>query len=239
MSAADLGWIARICVADAEQLGSLRQTRGLMVLQEANWLWLRGEELDFALSVRIRSIPDAEMFRLLPDRQLAQWDESVPNALLPSGDWQPLHEWIQPVLPQAGFPASIHERVSLRLIRCSMETASNMWCANWRQWRDYAIKAPTVRLNRFSFAVSENWEVLIRGTPLPPIPGRGLIERDGIVVPSGWRFDPDLPFSVVRQILNLGDSAIALFASDGSFEQIPESAFIQANRSAVRITDGQ
>ncbi len=235
----DLPWVVKLSLAEANALGALRLVPGLQVLEQAEVLWLQGRIFDEALSVRIRSIPDAEQFQLHFDRQLTRWNETVPRAQLPEGEWHPLIEWLKPELPRAGFAAIVEGTVVLKLARSAAIVAANIWHADWQTWRDYAVTAPQIRLTRWSFAVSVSKKVLIRGVPLPPIPGRGLVERDGIAVPSGWRFEPDVSPSVVRQILKLDASEIALFAANGSFERIPDSAFVHATRSAVRLTDGQ
>ena len=237
MSASSLNWVARLPAIDAVRLGSLRTVRGLRIFPDSDVLWLTGDEFDEKFECVLRSIPNLERFRLWPDRQLTRWNETVPCARLPAGDWQPLIEWMMPKLPIAGFAAMGHVTEPLKLVRCSTFSASNVWCANWQAWRDYAVTAPNVRLSRWSFAVSENWKVLIRGIPVPLVPGFGYVDQEGIAIPSGWRFDPEIPAAMVRKILKLDDTSTALFASDGSFERIPESAFVRANRSAVRFTD--
>ena len=126
----------------------------------------------------------------------------------------------------------------LKLVRSSKNRQANLMRTSWERWRTYAITAPAVRLSRLGFAVSENAEVLIRGTPLPPIPGRHFLEDNGIIIPIGWQFEPNVGSKVVRQVLKLDATEKALFSEDGSFELVPDTAFVQATRSAVRMTHG-
>ncbi|MEI8020118.1 MAG: hypothetical protein WCH39_18080 [Schlesneria sp.] len=231
-------WTIRLPVEDAEHLGKLRLTHGLSALVDGASVWLRGEYLNEDLNRQIRSIPNAERFRILADQQLTRPDETVPCARLPDGPWQPLRSWISVTLPVAGFAAQTDQRVMLRLVRSSRAMLANLMQTSWERWRAYAITAPAVRLARLGFAVSDNSDVLIRGTPLPPIPGRFFIEDNGVIVPIGWQFEPFVGSTIVRQLLNLDEAEIALFSEDGSFELLLDTAFVQATRSAVRMTFG-
>ncbi len=231
-------WTVCLSVEDAEHLGKLRLINGLSILVDGTKVWLRGEYLDEDLNRRIRSIPNAERFLIKADQQLVRPDETVPCAQLPDGSWQPLRSWQSVKLPVAGFAAQTDERVTLKLVRSSRPMLANLMQTSWERWHAYAITAPAVRLSRLGFAVSENAVVLIRGTPLPPIPGRLFFEDCGIIIPNGWQFDLNVESTVVRQVLKLNETEMALFSEDGTFERVPDTAFVKATRSAVRMTFG-
>ena len=231
-------WTIRLPAEDAEHLGRLRLIKGLSVLVDGASVWVQGEYLDDGLSRKIRSIPNAERCLIQADRMLTRPGETVPGALLPEGSWQPLRSWLSVELPVAGFTAQTDQLVMLRLVRSSRTMSANLMQTSWERWRAYATTAPAVRLARLGFAVSENSDVLIRGTPLPPIPGCFFIEDNGVIVPIGWQFEPFVGSTIVRQLLALDEEETALFSEDGSFELLPETAFVQATRSAVRMTFG-
>ena len=231
-------WTVCLPADEAEHLGKLRLINGLSILVDGASVWVRGEYLDDELNQRIRSIPNAERFIIQADRQLTRPGETVPSAQLPDGYWQPLRSWLSLKMPVAGFAAQTDQRVMLKLVRSTRPMLANLMQTSWERWLAYAITAPAVRLSRLGFAVSENADVLIRGTPLPPIPGRLFIEDNGVIVPIGWQFDPNVGSNVVRKVLNLDETEMALFSEEGSFERVPVSAFVQATRSAVRMTHG-
>ena len=99
--------------------------------------------------------------------------------------------------------------------------------------------------------MSDSDEVLIRGQPLPPIPGQrlveqaaglenrptGRVERAAVAIPAGWRFDPTIDTESICQILSLNSGDLLVFGADSSMESIPESVFVRATRSAIRLTD--
>jgi hypothetical protein len=232
-----LPWVIRTDIRHAEDVAQLRRIRGLTLLVDGDVLWLRGETREADLDRRIRSLPDAEMFDIQLDEQLTRPGEAVPSARLPDGTWQAISLWFTLQLPRTGFAAAHNERVMLKLVRSSALTEANFLETAWKTWFDYAISAPQIRLNPVGFALGDADTVLVRGTPLPPIPGRRYTESQGIIIPTGWRFEPDVGAIVVRQVLALDDEELALFSEDGSFERLPQAAFVQATRSAVRATN--
>ena len=236
--AQNLMWAIRLPAESAGYLGPLRLVPSVNVLVQDRFVWLRGNAIDPDLQRRLRSIPAAEWFNVWPGELLTSSGQTVPCDRLPAGTWQALNQWIDVQMPPVGFAAASHVRVMLKLIRSSRPTVANMLLAAWNTWRDYALSAPLVRLNRWGFALSDQDTVVIRGLPLPPIPGCRLSESHGVILPAGWEFDPAVGAKVARQVLQLDDSELALFSEDSSFQRIPVSAFVQATRSAVRMSHG-
>lgn len=220
-----------------EIVGRLRLMAGVQILEDGDTLWLRGEELDDQQSRLLRSIPDAERFVVTTDGQLTNWNETVPCERLPAGDWQPLTHWLAVQLPTSAFAANVSRQIPLRLVRSEIPAEANWLRTTWSVWRDYATTAPQIRLNQWSFAVSDSQEVLIRGLPLPPIPGGRLVEQSGIALPAGLRFNPSLDSESIRQRLGVPENTLAVFRDEDQMEFVPESAFVRATRSAVRLTE--
>lgn len=221
----------------SEAIGRLRLLSGVQILEDVDSIWLRGQDLDEQRSRTLRSIPNAERFLLTPDGQLTKWNETVPCERMPAGEWQPLAQWMSVKLPTPAFGAIVERQVPLRLIRSEVPAEANWLRTTWSAWLDYSTTAPQIRLNRWSFAVSDSSEVLIRGLPLPPIPGTRLVEQSGVAIPAGWGFDPPLDSQAIHRILQVPQREFAMFREEGQIEFVPESVFVRATRSAVRLTD--
>lgn len=222
----------------ASSLGTLRLVPDIDVLVDQQYVWLRGNTLAPDLLRRIRTIPDAELFTREAGEQLSVWGATVPCETLPGGSWKALVKWLELEFPRAGFAGRVTSKLALSLVRASTMTTSNVISTMWSVWMQYATTAPIVRLSRWSFAVSSDKQVLILGTPLPPLSGQTLVEENGVIVPSGWRFEPDLGHRAVAKVLSLSKDDYALFDEDGSFTRIARSSFVKATRSAVRASDG-
>lgn len=224
-------------ISPGEDIGRLRLLSGVQILEDANVIWLRGQDLDEERSRTLRSIPNAERFLVMSDGQLTRWDETVPCERMPAGEWQPLAQWMSVNLPTPAFAAIVDRQVPLRLIRSEVPSEANWLRATWLAWFNYSTTAPQIRLSRWSFAVSDSSEVLIRGLPLPPIPGTRLVEQSGVAIPAGCGFDPPLDSQAIHRVLQVPQGEFAVFREEGQIEFVPESVFVRATRSAVRLTD--
>ncbi len=107
---------------------------------------------------------------------------------------------------------------------------------SFEQWRAYALTAPQARLSPLQFAVSSAGNVLIVGTPLPPIGGTFFTEDRGVYVAAGWRLSPAVSAAVVRRALQLQADDLALWHATGHWELIRCTDFVAARRAAVRAT---
>jgi hypothetical protein len=217
-------------------LGHLRLIRGVEVLIEADSIWLRGKELNEQISNLLRSLPEAERFLVLSGDQLARWDETIPRENLPAGRWQPIKNWLAVSLPTAAFAPRVDASIPFQLVRSSNPAKANLLRTTWVAWRDYATTAAQLRLNQLSFAASER-EALVRGVPVPAIHGQRFVESAGVAIPVGWKSDPELDAKSIRELLKVAEGTVAVFSEDGSYESIPDQAFVRATRSAVRLTD--
>jgi hypothetical protein len=104
------------------------------------------------------------------------------------------------------------------------------------QLAEYAATAPHWRLARWSFVATADGHALVRGLPLPPLPGTQWIEEDGVCVPAGCRWSPEVEPAVVRQLLELAAGNIALLRADGSWDRVSAEDWVRASRSSVRCT---
>jgi len=227
----------RVDPQQMELIGRLRLISGVEVLIEGDAIWLRGSQRNDSLSQSLRSLPDAERYRIGNQNQLTYWDETVPRRELPQGDWRSIRDWLGVVFPTAEFAGSASRQIPLRLVRSTSPEEVNVFRMTWSRWRDYVLGAPQIRLNQWSFAVSDQGEVLIRGLPLPPLPGESLVERAGVAIPAGYVLDPPLDPESVRKLMRVTPDDWLVFREDGEWELVPAAAFVQATRSAVRQTD--
>jgi hypothetical protein len=227
-------WAVRLAVDNQRALGRLRRIPGLEVLQQNNWLWLRGGALDHKLDKAIRSIPGATRLRVLPDGQLVPDGRLVPSGYLPQGPWTGLAQWLAPELPTPALSGRINQRVPVRLVRSRWLADPNVLMTSSQLWQDYAVWAPQVRLDRWAFAVGPRSDVVVRGEPLPPIKGRRFVERHGVAVAAGWTWTPPVEAAVLSQALKLREGDLALLHADAEWDFVRGDDFVRASRSAVR-----
>jgi hypothetical protein len=139
-------------------------------------------------------------------------------------------------LPETALPGQFADPIPLRLIRDSQPRDANLLLTSMETWLSYGGTAEQVRLDRWQFAVSLNGESLIRGMPLPPIPGQRFVEESGIAVPCGWAWSPAVDGIILARVFSRSGQELVLCRADGRMERIAEDQFVRATRSAIRLS---
>lgn len=230
-------WAVRLNREDIAPLGRLVQTSSLDVCTQNESIWLRAKRVDDSLETRLRNLP-GPAFQVLADQQLRPADHLVPCGVLPQGPWVPLSEWLRIELPRPAFAGQVTAGVSIQLTRQiegRRPCPASILITDRQGWFDYAIVAPQLRLNLWSFASSDQ-HVLIRGMHLPALVGERFVETDGIAAPLGWTWTPNLSASVIRQAFGLAAGDVALLRLDGWWDHIGADKFVQASRASVRAS---
>lgn len=223
-------------LAELRALGSIRRWSGLEGLSAAPRIWLRAQSLEDEQWERVRRLPGADRYLVLDDGQLLPVGCMVPRGRLPEGEWRPLDRMLAVVLPPTDDPCVAPAPTPLRLVRSNQEREATWLQTSLTEWANYAAVAPQVRLARWSFVADRRGRVVVRGAPLPPLPGIRFVEQSGIAVPSGCAWSPSLPVDVVREAFALTANECLLWTADGACERIAADDWVQAARSAVRLT---
>lgn len=241
-----MNWALELDAADAAACGPLRHRPQLEACLAGDRLWLRGQRLDEALTRQLLRLPALCRYTVTTDGALIADGTCVPRGRLPDGRWLPLHCWLPLTPPLARSvrdlpPAGAIRPAVLQLVPADALGEPTILLTDLRTWSAYAVQAPLIRLQRWSFAVNDRAEALVRGLPLPPIPGRRYVETALVAVEAGWTWSPRLEAAALRESLQLqeGDLALLLRSSHSAevcCEVVPASDFVTATRSAVRRT---
>lgn len=223
-------------LADAALLGPLRRWPAVEVSRADDSVWLRAASLQDEQWEYCRRLPGVDRYEVLEDGQLLPAGKLVPRGVLPAGPWEPLAAWLRVELPSSDTSLAAAPRMALKLIRSSEPRAATWLLTDMNEWRCYASTAPQARLARWTFAADAAGNVIVRGTPLPPLRGTQYVEENGIAVPAGWTWSPAVDAAVVRTSLQMEPGACALWQTDGSWQKITADDWVRATRSAVRLT---
>lgn len=229
-------WAATLPRASASTIGDLRLVPGVEVCEDGDRIWLRGGPAGGDLDRRLARIPCDLRLLLTGDGLMVRVDERTPCGRLPVGPWVPIASFLQVRCAPPALGGLAPAKVPLRLVRAEAWEEPGVLVTPGATWLRYAAGAPAVRLDRWTFAVSEDGRALIRGAPLPPIPGVRSVEHDGIAVPCGLAIAPPVPPDVLRHVLGLAPGDLALFDETGAWERVPARGFVRASRSAVRAS---
>lgn len=219
----------------AHHLGALRLQPGFTICEQQDSVWVRVSNLPEESENTFASLPGVR-YNVAADLQLTRVDQRTPSGWLPQGDWLPLAQWLRVEIDSPGYSGKQSAKAQLQLVRSESPAEANLLLTTSACWRAYAIAAPIVRLNALSFAMTAGDQLVIRGTPLPPISGTRFIEQQGVAAPAGWIWSPQLDADVIAGVLGIETNDVALLKEDGSWDHIKADDFIQATRTAVRAS---
>lgn len=256
--------VERVLSLPPESEPALAALRGAEIhrLDAEGRIWLaleaRQDPEGRALERRLRSLPGAELFERVGDA-LRPAGGRVAVRRRPEGDWRPLDETLAVLLPAASplsSPSEPEIAIPLRLAEDREPRRPDALRLTLAELTRWALTAPQVRLTPLVHAVSDRDRALVIGHPLPPLPGRRFVLRDGVLVPAGLRLVPALDELSLALLFGLtpGDLALVEPAPDESQEgtesgesgedstatglvqaRIPASALKPLRRSALRI----
>jgi hypothetical protein len=237
-------WVIRLALTDAESLAPLRLTRGIDVAEKDAFIWVRGPSTDEKVERLVRALPAVARYEVTGGNRLRNLESRIPAETLPALNWQPVSTWLRvrmPLTPALSPSDGTRETVGsvpLRIVRSAEERPIALLMSSLAEWREFALNAPEIRLRQLRFAVDEAGNVVVRGRPLPPLPGRQFVLHGNIAVQAGFTWEPAVSADVLSRRLGLATDALALFHEDGTFSRIEAEQFVPATRSAVRETAG-
>ena len=150
------------------------------------------------------------------------------------GAGEPLAQWVVPEPVEPAYHAKMQPApVPLRLVphdsprpttavRCTLEQLA--------QWAENATSRQVACVQ----AVMCTGEAVLLGDKLPSLSGASRYWGQSVFVPLGFRPEPNLPESALREALELSADEIALLDADG-VEVIERSSFAQLTRAAARL----
>ncbi len=201
-------WAVRLERAEHESLQRLRLAEAAEVCATDRELWVRGQTLTESLARLLRRHPHARRYWVLPDDQLLSPGRVVPRGYLPAGPWLPLADWLSVGLPKLAAAARPEHPLRVRLVRSAQVGEPTVLITSIDTWHSYGRAAPQVRLERWFFAAADDGRIVVRGGPLPPLPGQRFVEQEGIAVPAGWTWHPRVEAGVLRRVLRCSPSNI-------------------------------
>jgi hypothetical protein len=229
-------WAISMDEKDASSLASLRLVPGIEVALAGSVVWLRGRATDESTSPKLAALPVRKRYEWLEPDLLRQLGHRIPSERLPAASWGPLREWLQVRIPVAALPAGLPATVPLRLIRSTEERQADLLLTTIELFRRFSTDAAQVRLERLRFAASADGRVLVKGTPLPPLPGQRFVLYQGVAVPAGFAWQPAVSAEVVIQRFNVSGDALVLWNADDTITRLHQEQLIPVTRSAVRKT---
>ena len=227
-----------ICIAreDAGSLAAIRLIPGIEVSEIDGTIWLRGQRGDEKLGAKLSALPATARYEWLASNQLRRIEERIPSHRFPAVQWQRLDAWLQVEMPIAAVPAELPRPIPLRLVRSTDEKDPELLLARLDDLARFAATAARVRLEPLQFAANGNGDALVRGRPLPPVPGKRFVIHDAVAVPAGFSWEPAVSSEVLARRFGVSGDALILWNEDGTITRLHSEQFVALSRSAIRAT---
>jgi hypothetical protein len=203
-------------------------------------VWARGTGTDAELDRVVAAVPVGRFYEVVPGERLRPRGRLLPTTRLPDVHWVPLRQWLSVCTPAAALPGDIDEGCKLELVRNPSGrvqlTSEQMLLCRVDELKEFLLGAPEHRLTPLRFVVNAvRGEALVRGEPLPSIPGQRYSLEGGVATPVGYAWSPMVGTSVIRTWLGLSDGVLALWTKDGGISEIAEDTFVAASRRAGHV----
>ena len=216
-------------------LADLRREPGVAVTVSGDRAFIRWDSATVEVLCRVLPLAGVELYA----RRGGLWyrpGHRLPTFGLPAdeGESVPLARAVTPTPVRPELPTHILPRpVELELVRDGrVREASALGCGldELGRWADMA---PTARLVALRAATAGD-RVLLLGRPLPPIPGAERFWGGRILVPLGFRTDPEIPEPALCGALGAGDDELLVLTHEGA-ETVPLRSFRTLTRAGVRL----
>ncbi|HTV40091.1 MAG TPA: hypothetical protein VMF08_05930 [Candidatus Sulfotelmatobacter sp.] len=229
-------WALCVALEDAASLAPLRRIAGIEVGEAGAIIWLRGKQGDEKLDASLAALPARARYEWLNSNDLRQIDRRIPTGRLPTMQWQPLDTWLQVRMPVAALAGEQPNQVPLRLVRSACEQEPGLLLADLADMVRFASMAARVRLERLQFAANGNGKVLVRGRPLPSVPGQRFVLHGGVAVPAGFSWEPHVAPAVLARRFAVSGDALIIWNEDQAMTRLHSEQFFPLSRSALRAT---
>jgi len=201
--------------------------------------WVRWPAGDDNVLLRVLAVEGVELYARRGDRW-HRFGAALPAFDFPEGlEFRPLHAILfpAPVMPVPAGEAlrglTPPARLALVLAPDARpRPASALTCtaAELARWAD---GTPAARLAALEAAWCKG-RVLVLGARLPPLASGRRYWGEAVLVPLGFRPEPDLPPGAVRDALGLTAEELLLL-DEGSAEVVPRSALRPLTRARARL----
>lgn len=228
---------ARLPVAALASLAELRCRPDVLVTTAGDRAWVRWSSGGGPLLDRLMAVPGVELFARRDDGWFRLGDRLPAFDVPPEDGTVPLHRAIVPArfVPEPA-PGEVGGPVALGLARDERPRAATALRCRLADLAGWAERATSAQVEALRAARSGDL-VLLLGRRLPPIGGAERFWGDRLLVPLGFRPDPELAEPILLDALGAVDGERVLLDAAGA-EVVPSAAFRPLGRAAVRLATG-
>lgn len=225
---------AYIPVGDLACLAPLRSRSDIRVRVADDVAWLCWTTSRAEAIRELLPRPGAEFFTTAKGQRYRLGSRLPTGEAPPEGEARPLATALLPAAATPTEPDAIDlGGVELRLVRCDVPRPTVALVCPLEALRDLADRATTAELAGVSGLLSGDRAILF-GEKLPSVPGAVRFHGGGVLIPIGFRIQPDLSETIVRSAVGL-DGADVLLITESGIEAIPRARAEPLTRAGLRL----
>jgi hypothetical protein len=214
-------------------LAGVRCRDDVQVIVNGERAWVTWPAATEAVWQALLAVPGIEFFESRDGR----WHglgRRLPRVDVPlSGEAKRLEALLFPAPVQAEPPPmKVGRPIELRILPSERVQPASALRASVTQIIPWAEAAPALELRACRAAISGEIVVLL-GARLPAVPSAERFWGESVLVPLGFRPEPDLPESALRAAAHIRPEELLVLTEAGA-EAIPKSAFEPLARAALR-----
>ncbi|MFO0805551.1 MAG: hypothetical protein U0791_20810 [Gemmataceae bacterium] len=229
---------ARLPAAAIPALAALRHRTDIRLIPQGDTVWVRWPEANAAAIEALFTVPDVAFF-IPKDGFWRQVHHRLPATVSPpEGDGRPLATFVMPASFEPHAPSEpAAPPIPIRLVPGGVPRPATALACELEDLALWADTATTQELSAVRAARCGDRVVLL-GKRLPTVANAIRHWGDLLLVPLGFRIDPELPQNVVRDAVGAAENELVLFDERGA-ECIPRESFQPVTRASLRLAAGR
>jgi hypothetical protein len=225
---------ARIPAAGAAALGPVRHRSDVRVFHDRDRLWVRWSAGRVDVIRCLLPVPGV-VFLVPRGGAWFPFGSRLPTAdRPPDGEGESVASVLSPArFTLVGADGVAAPPVVLRAVRGGEPRMATALVCRLTELAGWAETATTAELGGVT-AAHAGQRVVLRGAKLPAVAGATRYWGDDVLVPVGFRAEPELRPDVIRAATGAGDDELVLLDESGA-DVIPRVAFAPVTRAGLRL----
>lgn len=225
---------ARILAADLVRLSHMRDRADIRVRLFGSFAWLTWSSSRVEVVQALFPLMEVIFFRTDLGVRYRLGNRIPTDEVPPSGEDRPLTGVLVPLPIQTVSPdANFAPTVPVRLVRGGSPGPTTALLCDLDALRALADTATSYELTRIRGILCGDRAMLF-GSDLPRIAGALRLYGTDLLLPVGYRTEPDLPAAVLRAGVGVVSGEVLIFTQDG-IEIVPIDRAEPLTRAAIRI----
>lgn len=225
-------WALELADREMAVVASLRTRTGVRAAVLTTKAWLCGTDSSAETIALLKRIPGAVFYRVDAAALLRRDGRQLPEGTLPNAAWLPLQDLLPVQVPIVVANAGV-EALRLELSASDEERPVAGLLLAWEDLRTWVDHAPAHRCTPLRIARRTDGQVLVLGSPLPPLRGTPMWAFGPVLIPCGMALSPAVPLTWLERALALPAGDLVLIGQR-EWQRIGASTLTQLSRAVAR-----